>query len=96
MGHHVLRRSTERSGYHPRVKNTPFTSRSSVSTLFSGQEESRDGEKKKAKNLNLHLVFPSIHYTIVYCNNTCMTVAESLKFGYKIWQLIPELNGISR
>ena len=50
IGHHVLRRSTERSGYHPRVKNTPFTSRSSASTLFSGQEESRDGKKKKAKN----------------------------------------------
>ena len=44
--HHVLKRSMERGGYHPRVKNPPFTARSTTSTLFSGHEETRDGKQK--------------------------------------------------
>lgn len=47
VDHHVLKRSTERSGYHPRVKNPPFTARSTTSTLFSGHEDMRDGKEKQ-------------------------------------------------
>ena len=48
LGQQVLRRSVERSGYHPRVRNMPFTARSTTSTLFSGHgnDEGRDGKEK--------------------------------------------------
>lgn len=45
-GGRVLKRSIERSGYHPRVRNPPFTALSTTSTAFSGLEESRDGENE--------------------------------------------------
>ena len=54
----VLRRSMERSSYHPRVRNPPFTTLSTTSTAFSGLEESRDGENK---NVFLHAYKQRLH-----------------------------------
>ena len=51
---HPLRRSTERSGYHPRVRNPPFTALSTSSTLFSGQDESREGEDEWSEIISFH------------------------------------------
>ena len=42
----VLKRSTEKIGYHPRVRNPPFTALSTTSTALSGLEEPRDGENE--------------------------------------------------
>ena len=50
----VLKRSTEKSGYHPRVRNPPFTALSTASTVLSVLEESRDGENELNKLLSLH------------------------------------------
>lgn len=56
----VLKRSTEKIGYHPRVRNPPFTALSTTSTAFSGLEESRDGENK-LKLISFYLCIHNAH-----------------------------------
>ena len=47
-GMQELRRSKDRSGHHPRVRNTPFTALSTTSSAFSGLEGYREGESRAA------------------------------------------------
>ena len=63
VSHHMLRRSTDRStaGYHPRVKNPPFTARSTTSTLFGGHEDNREGKEKQLMSQKLTLLSTFLH-----------------------------------
>ena len=47
---HPLKRSLERGGHHPRVRNPPFTALSTGSTILSGLEEGREGEGERERS----------------------------------------------